>query len=309
MGPAQADTERVFLSSTFKDLESYRKAANVAIQRFGWLTVAMEDFLSRDERPRDLCLSRVRECQVYVGIFAHRYGYVPDGEVLSITELEYRCAREAGKDCLIFLVDEDHPWKKGWIDFGSGATALVRLKDHLKQEHTVSFFTTEDDLAAKLSATLATRTRTKLFAELFEISKTMGKEHDEDPDVAVQVFAYPGLPGDVRCKVMNGSGFPVFAKLKLSATIGGSELDTPVPGHYDETETWDLPAHRGYEGHFDISYLLSPLHIDYKEARLKNSEVKITITYSATTRAGVWRLQGRVSYYFDYDREQWVADP
>jgi hypothetical protein len=305
----QADIERVFLSSTFKDLETYRRSANTAIQRFGWLTVAMEDFLSRDERPKDLCLGRVRECQVYVGLFAHRYGFVPDGEDRSITELEYCCARDSRLDCLIFLLHENYPWKKGWIDSGSGAEALARFKDHLKREHNVTFFTSEDDLAAKLSASLAIRTREKLLADLLALSKTIGRGNDEDPIVRVRVFAYAGTPTDVRCRVINDSAFPVSVKLMLNATVAGTTLDAPVAGHYDEQETWDLPAHDGYEGHFDLSYLLEPSGLAYPQARLKNSAVKIAIAYSATTRAGEWRPEGKVSYYFDYDREQWIADP
>ena len=57
----QADIRRVFLSSTYKDLVSYREAAIETIRRFGWLGVAMEDFLSQDERPKDLCLDLVKK--------------------------------------------------------------------------------------------------------------------------------------------------------------------------------------------------------------------------------------------------------
>jgi len=306
----QTDIERVFLSSTYKDLSTYRKSANTAIQRFGWLTIAMEDFLSRDERPKDLCLNLVRDCDVYVGLFAHRYGFVPDGEDASITELEYRCAREARLDCLIFIVDEDQPWRKAWIDMGSGAAALDRLKDDLKSQHAVSFFKNEDDLAAKLSASLAIRTRDKLVANLLSTSAQIaGGVQDEDPIVRIRVFAYPGIATDVRCRVVNESAFPVSVKTMLEATVAGTPMAAPVPGHYDEQETWDLPAHDGFEGHFDIAYLLSPHGLDYSQARSQQCEIKISISYSATTRAARWQPQGRVSYYFDYDREQWIAAP
>jgi hypothetical protein len=63
----------------------------------------METYTAEDKRPVDRCLSDVRSCDLYIGVFAWRYGYVPDGYDQSITELEYRAAAEAGIDCLIFL--------------------------------------------------------------------------------------------------------------------------------------------------------------------------------------------------------------
>ncbi len=42
-----------------------------------------------------------------MGIIGWRYGYVPPGESLSITELEFQEAtREPRKECLLFLADE-----------------------------------------------------------------------------------------------------------------------------------------------------------------------------------------------------------
>jgi Domain of unknown function (DUF4062) len=58
----------------------------------------MEDHVATDERPVEKCLRDVAGCDVYVGIFAYRYGYVPkeeNPEGRSITELEYRKAGES----------------------------------------------------------------------------------------------------------------------------------------------------------------------------------------------------------------------
>ena len=104
-----ADVKKVFISSTYNDLVGYRDVAIETIRRFGWLSVAMEDFLSKDERPKDLCLQLVKKCDLYVGIFAHRYGYIPEGDNQSITEQEYHCARASGIECLIFIIKEDYP--------------------------------------------------------------------------------------------------------------------------------------------------------------------------------------------------------
>ena len=47
----------------------------------------------------------VDEADVYVGVFAYRYGYVPEGHDISITEMEYNRAVELDKPRLIFFMD------------------------------------------------------------------------------------------------------------------------------------------------------------------------------------------------------------
>src|SRR5512143_3882901 len=106
---------RIYVSSTFSDLEEYRKEVSLALRRLGHEDVAMEYYVAEDKRPLDRCLSDVASCAVYVGIFAWRYGYVPqknNPEGRSITELEYRKAQEERKPCLIFLLSDQAPWPK-----------------------------------------------------------------------------------------------------------------------------------------------------------------------------------------------------
>ncbi len=52
----------------------------------------MEDYVASDQRPVDDCLKDVAKSDIYVGIIAWRYGYIPPIEhdnpnQLSITEL------------------------------------------------------------------------------------------------------------------------------------------------------------------------------------------------------------------------------
>ncbi len=78
----------VFVSSTFTDLKDYREAVCNGIRKLGAIDVSMENFGSRDERPKDECLKLVRENDTFVGIYAHRYGFIPDGDSISLTEAE-----------------------------------------------------------------------------------------------------------------------------------------------------------------------------------------------------------------------------
>ena len=115
----------VYLSSSFQDLQQHREAVVRALnQTHGVMVIAMEKDLARDDRPLDVCLKRVAECDIYVGLIAWRYGFVPSGagnpEGLSITELEMKAASAAGKLLLIFMLREDAPWVPTMMDSVTG---------------------------------------------------------------------------------------------------------------------------------------------------------------------------------------------
>ena len=64
----------IYLSSTFEDLKDYRKAVFEALRKSGYTVVAMEDYVATDVRPVDQCLEDVENADIYVGVFAFRYG-------------------------------------------------------------------------------------------------------------------------------------------------------------------------------------------------------------------------------------------
>src|SRR5687767_13478419 len=105
--------KKVYLSSTFVDLEKHRLRVKQALERAQYDVESMEKYPAFDERPKEKCLADVAECDYYVLILAHRYGHVPDvdnPERKSITHLEYEQAVAQRKPILTFVIDEDHPW-------------------------------------------------------------------------------------------------------------------------------------------------------------------------------------------------------
>ena len=147
---------RIYVSSTSNDLEDYRKTVSQALRRLGHEDVAMEYYVAEDTRPVDRSLSDVASCDVYVGIFAYRYGHVPkenNPEGRSITELEYRKAQEVGIPCLIFLLSDEAPWPKSKQEKGEGAQKIEALREELSSggKHVVNFFETADELARKVN--------------------------------------------------------------------------------------------------------------------------------------------------------------
>jgi WD40 repeat protein len=156
---------RVYLSSTFEDLKEYRAAVFAALERGGLDVARMEAYTAADERPLDLCLRDVAQSDIYVGLFAWRYGYEPPAEHgnprgQSITDLEYRQAEGATLRKLLFFAHPDT--QPGWPDrFKDEATGagergekLKRFRAEVGTEKTGSFFRTPDELATLVLASI-----------------------------------------------------------------------------------------------------------------------------------------------------------
>jgi Domain of unknown function (DUF4062) len=126
----QPPAVRIFISSTWLDLQPERKAVEIVLQRMRETKfIGMEYFGSRDENTHHASLDEVDRSQVYVGIFAGRYGS-------GITEHEYRRARERGLPCFIYQKSEKHiPTEWQETDKGK-ARRLAALREELRRAHT-----------------------------------------------------------------------------------------------------------------------------------------------------------------------------
>ncbi len=141
-------TLRVFVSSTWLDLQPERKAIEgVAQQMTEVKFVGMEYFGGRDETTHHASLDEVDNSDIYVGIFAARYGS-------GITEAEYRRARERDLHCLIYFKARKTITLDNAEDDPAQTARLNALKEELRREHTVVEFTTPEDLAAKVTRDL-----------------------------------------------------------------------------------------------------------------------------------------------------------
>jgi Domain of unknown function (DUF4062) len=85
---------KIYLSSTYNDLKACREAVYHALRQMRHDVIAMEDYVATDQRPTEKCLADVAASDLYIGIYAWRYGYIPPKKKpdhKSITELEYLC--------------------------------------------------------------------------------------------------------------------------------------------------------------------------------------------------------------------------
>ncbi len=173
---------RVYLSSTYADLVEFRRKVDETLRTLRYDVVGMETYAAADERPVDRSVRDARECDFYVGIFARRYGFVPPGYDRSITELEYRAARDAGRDCLIFLLREDARWPPDQVERGPGEQQIERLRAELKVRHMVGWFTTPDDLATKVLTAITEKAEKRLLREVEALRANQAAQGARTPD-------------------------------------------------------------------------------------------------------------------------------
>ena len=164
---------RIYISSTYGDLKEHREKVYRVLRQLGHDAVAMEDYVAADQRPLAKCLADVAACDVYVGVFAHRYGYVPvedNPDRRSITELEYRHAAALGIPSLIFLLDLAVAWPPRWMDAFTGegdrGARIRSLREELGRERLVSFFSTADELAQLVGVAVTNHSDYQLVAGL-----------------------------------------------------------------------------------------------------------------------------------------------
>lgn len=101
------------ISSTAIDLPEHRAAVREACLDAGVFPIGMEHLPARDASGTAVSLEMVDAADIYLGIYAWRYGWVPEKDI-SITEMEFDRAVErkvAGKlrEILIFTAHKDHP--------------------------------------------------------------------------------------------------------------------------------------------------------------------------------------------------------
>ena len=145
---------KVFLSSTYVDLIAHRRLATEALERLGQQVDRMEVFGARPEEPTSASLDEVDRCDLFIGIYAHRYGSLAPGTDRSITETEYRHALKTETPIFCFLVDDDHPWPPKMIERGKAAEKLAAFTTSIAKTHIADRFTDPKDLAFKIAGAL-----------------------------------------------------------------------------------------------------------------------------------------------------------
>lgn len=212
---------RIFISSTWQDLQPEREAVEKALLRMQEAEFSgMEYFGSRPETPKEASLTEVDRSDIYVGLFAHRYGS-------GITEDEYRRARERGLPCLIYLKDDEAPVKPAHIERDPDKIArLEALKQELKAQHIVSMFTSPDQLATQVATDLH---------NFLSRKKPTEKPAESGPKYQIKIEKAQGLAiGDGATVIQNIPGKQGVQSPQAGADQRRADLTENIQ------ETWSL---------------------------------------------------------------------
>ena len=151
---------RVYVASTFSDLDAHRQAVRDAIQsiekrEFEEFEYAGPEYSeSADGVPLEQRLKEVREASLLVLLLGWRYGYIAPAQNKSVLELEYEAAIEEGHPVLIYIIDENYPVPAKFVETGGNAEKLRHFKDRVRKEKVCKTFTTPENLARQVAIDL-----------------------------------------------------------------------------------------------------------------------------------------------------------
>jgi Domain of unknown function (DUF4062) len=144
---------KAVISSTVLDLPEHRREVLEACLRQKIFPLMMEHLPAIDADAIAASMQLVDEADIYIGIFAYRYGHQPAGHLISISEMEYERATTRDIPRLMFLIHEEHLVKRRDIETGDGEQKLETLKGRVNR--VCARFVSPADLRAHVIEALA----------------------------------------------------------------------------------------------------------------------------------------------------------
>lgn len=160
------------ISATAFDLPVHREKVQEACLGEEVFPLWMKHLPPTDAHGVQVSLEMVDKADIYIGIYAWRYGWVPDfdnPDKISITEMEFNRAVERKsegklKEILIFVVHDDHPPARASdIEIGDEAQRKLKaFKDRASAGRVRGEFVSADDLRAKVTQALSALLRSEM---------------------------------------------------------------------------------------------------------------------------------------------------
>lgn len=125
----------------------------LAMRKSQHKVVLMEEYVARDALVEFACQGDVVECDTYVGLFAWRYGHIPEDNnpaAKSVTEMEYLSA-ENKIPRLVFILKDDAEWPENQKD--DDLTRINEFRTRLKK-FCAAYFSDTTELAFEVLAAL-----------------------------------------------------------------------------------------------------------------------------------------------------------
>lgn len=207
----------IFISSTYEDLVPYREEIQRNLIRLEQIIKGMEYFGSNPQDSLTVCLSQVRECKLFVGVLGMRYGSIDDESGLSYSQMEYNEAIKNKIPTLIYIMSEEQPIPAKYVDMGEKAEKLAEFKKLLKKQHTVSFFTSPDDLGQKIAKDVMEALST-LEKISIDTSKVLPNRSENYEDTINKFLLRPARYQDIEIEVT----------MKVVSELSGSILKDDI---------------------------------------------------------------------------------
>lgn len=158
------------VSSTTRDLPVHRREVAEACRAARYLALMMEDLPASSSGAIESSHELVKDAQVYIGIYAFRYGTVPDGQPNSITEMEFDWACARPLELLVFVMDRSHLITIDQVEATREAQdALERLKQRARAVAHVKEFRSADHLGRLVESALGKLRERRLQRQLEEL--------------------------------------------------------------------------------------------------------------------------------------------
>lgn len=215
---------KVFLSSTARDLGSFREAVFQAISALdGFKCVRMEGFGARDWEADEFCRARVAECDVFVGLIGHLYGSSPADSETSFTAREYDAAVAAGIPRLMFLSSEKLATPPSLREQDELWRRQQAFRERLRSDRVVAFFDDPQALATQVVTALSHLERgtggVRVKAQRRSVSRASDRSSSVRPPVAPAGLppeapgrlVFPGNPSAEPLRLFERSDSPEFA--------------------------------------------------------------------------------------------------
>jgi hypothetical protein len=143
---------KVFLSSTYDDLKEIREFFIRTMETVGFKVICMEDSDEEPISPVDNSRAMVSQCDIFVGIYAHRYGTIPQKLKKSLIEIEYDLAGECDKVRHCFLSSKEYKCDMASTDYNNPEKweKLLKFKGRICKNEIVGWFKEKDELEPKI---------------------------------------------------------------------------------------------------------------------------------------------------------------
>ena len=294
-----ARQQKVFISSTFRDLREYRKAVRGVLEENLKLEfINNEELEASPEEPMNAMYKLIDQCEIFIGIYARYYGRIPPGRQVSYIEAEYEYAKANDKPMFCFILDRNQQWPSQFTESEPRfEKQLYAFIDMVIRERIVNFFTDPEDLAGKVLAAVR-----KYFSEM---QSDAGSTSDEDEkfdygsDFTDGSSGYIEIDKDPRSSSDRPSGIDRLNYSKyaeaFSKVVLNHETGTPLTiGIYGQ---WGQGK----------SFLMGKIKEALKASREDSSSFSFTQFWKRTEKLQSENSPGRLTAFFN-SFSKWVVE-